>query len=122
MGDRERLIEISEQLAGAIGRRDVSSLRGLLAKDFVQRPAGGPPVDAEAFLDAVAHIPGEILFVTVDQLTVDVSGDSAIVTGFQQAELKIEGADVTDRRAFVDWFVREGGDWRLRAAIDQPTD
>jgi Domain of unknown function (DUF4440) len=53
-------------------------------------------------------------------LTTDVSGDSAIVTGVQHAQLTIDGAVVDDRRSFVDWFVREEGDWRLRLAVDLP--
>jgi hypothetical protein len=120
MGDREQLIEISQRLAGAISRRDVAALRGLLAKAFVQRPAGGDAAETDAFLKGVTRIPGDILFVRVEQLTVDISGDGAIVTGVQQAQLKIDGAVVIDRRPFVDWFVKEGGDWRLRVAIDLP--
>jgi len=118
MGDREQLIELSERLAAAIGRRDVVEVSGLLAKGFVQRRAGGEPVDARAFLDGIAKLPGEILSVTVQQLTVDTAGDGAVVTGLQHAQLKIEGELVDDHRSFVDWFVREGGAWRLRAAID----
>ena len=121
MGDREQLIDLSEQLAAAIGRRDVAAVRGFLAGGFVQRPAGGAAVDAEAFLTNITSIPGEIMFVRVEQLTVDISGDSAIVTGIQQARLEIDGAVVDDRRAFVDWFVRQGGQWRLRTAIDLPS-
>jgi hypothetical protein len=118
MGDRERLIEISERLAAAIGGRDVAGVGALLAKGFVQRHAGGEPIDAGAFLDGIARLPGEILSVKVEQLTVDTAGDGAIVTGMQHAQLKIEGELVDDHRSFVDWFVRENGEWRLRAAID----
>jgi len=118
MDDREQLIDISKRLAAAIGQRDIAAVRSLLAKGFVQRPAGADAVDAEAFLTGIAKIPGDILFVKVDQLTVDLSGDGAIVTGMQQAQLKIDGAVVSDRRAFVDWFVKESGDWKLRAAIE----
>jgi hypothetical protein len=56
--------------------------------------------------------------VKAEQLTVDLAGDGAIVTGMQQAQLRIEGELVDDRRAFVDWFVLEAGEWRLRAAVD----
>ena len=118
--DRERLIVISEQLAAAIARRDLASVRAILAKGFVQRPAGGDAVDAEAFLTGISKIPGDILFVKVEQLTTDVLGDSAIVTGIQQAQLKVDGAVIIDRRPFVDWFVRENGDWRVRLAVDLP--
>jgi hypothetical protein len=118
MGDRERLIEISEQLAAAIGRRDVAAVRGLLAGGFVQRHAGGAPVEADAFLDGIAGLPGEILSVKVEQLTVDLAGEGAVVTGLQHAQLKIDDELVDDHRSFVDWFVREAGEWRLRAAVD----
>ena len=118
MGDRERLIEISKRLAAAIGGRDATAVRGLLARGFAQRHAGGEPVDADAFLAGIAKIPGEILSVNVQQLTVDTVGDGAIVTGVQHAQLRIEGNLVDDHRSFVDWFVREDGDWRLRAAVD----
>ena len=118
MGDREQLIEVSQKLAAAIGRRDVKTVRGILATGFVQRHAGGDPVGADAFLDGIAKVPGEILSIKVEQLTVDIDGDHAVVTGVQHAELKIDGELVDDRRSFVDWFVREAGDWRVRAAID----
>ena len=121
MGDREQLIEASEKLAGAIARRDTAAVRGFLARGFVQRPAGGEAVDAEAFLAGVTKIPGDILFVRVEQLTTDVAGDHAVVTGIQHAQLKIDGAVVIDRRAFVDWFVREGSEWRVRLAVDLPS-
>jgi ketosteroid isomerase-like protein len=118
MDDRAVLIELSERLAAAIGRRDVGAVGGLLANRFVQRHAGGEPVDAAAFLDGIANLPGEILSVKVEQLTLDIAGDGAIVTGLQHAQLRIDGELVDDHRSFVDWFVREGGEWRLRAAID----
>jgi ketosteroid isomerase-like protein len=118
MDDRARLVSLSEQLASAIAKRDVSTVRRFLADGFVQRPAGGAAVDTEAFLANIDKIPGEILFVKVEQLTVDVSGDGAIVTGIQQARLEIDGSVVNDRRAFVDWFVKDTGDWKLRTAVD----
>jgi uncharacterized protein DUF4440 len=118
MGDREQLIDISEKIAAAIARRDTVAIRAILATGFVQRPAGGDAVAADAFLNAIAQIPGEIVSVKVQQLTVDIAGDGAIVTGIQHAQLKIDGNLVDDDRSFIDWFVREAGQWRLRAAVD----
>ena len=45
---------------------------------------------------------------------------SALATGVQHAQLRIDGAIVDDHRSFVDWFIREGGEWKLRAAVDIP--
>jgi ketosteroid isomerase-like protein len=118
MDDREQLIDRSKRLAAAIARRDLAAVRGFLAPGFVQRPAGGDAIEADAFLTGIAQIPGDILFVRVEGLTVDVSGDHAIVTGHQRAQLNIDGSVVDDRRSFVDWFVKEDGDGKLRAAID----
>ena len=112
------MISLSEQLAAAIARRDVAAVRGFLVEGFVQRPAGGDAVDAETFLANISRIPGDILFVKVEQLTVDIWDNSAIVTGIQQARLEIDGSVVNDRRAFVDWFVKDAGDWKLRTAVD----
>ena len=119
MDDREQLIAVSDNLADAIARRDVVAVGALLATGFVQRPAGGTAVEAQAFLAGIAQIPGTIQFVKVEQLTVDIAGDGAIVTGIQHARLTIDGEMVDDRRAFVDWFVREGGVWRIRVAVDE---
>ena len=120
MGDRDQLVALSERLASSIAARDVADVRSLLAHGFTQRPAGGDAVETEAFLKGISAIPGEILFVKVAQLTVDVAGDGAIVTGVQTAQLRIDDQVITDRRAFVDWFLRESGEWKLRAAVELP--
>jgi ketosteroid isomerase-like protein len=118
MGDREQLIDLSKRLAAAIARRDIAAIRSVLATGFVQRPVGGDAIETEAFLTGISEIPGEILFVRVERLTVDVTGDHAIVTGHQRAQLNIDGSVVDDHRSFVDWFVKEAGEWKLRAAIE----
>src|SRR4051812_45450503 len=118
MSDHDELIRRSEALAAAIARRDVAAVRGFLAAGFVQRSVGAGPVDMDTFLENITKIPGEILSVTVQQLTVDITGDGALVTGVQHAQLTIDGQLVDDHRSFVDWFVREAGDWRVRVAVD----
>jgi hypothetical protein len=49
-----------------------------------------------------------------------MSEESALVTGIQNAQVRIAGKDVDDRRAFVDWFVKTSGAWRIRAAVEPP--
>ena len=62
------------------------------------------------------------MFVRVEQLTVDVSGDQRDRhRPFSRHGSNIDGSVVDDRRAFVDWFVRQGGQWRLRTAVDLPS-
>ena len=118
MTDADELIDISSRIADAIAARDTKALAGFLASGFVHRSIGGDASAADAFLQGIAQIPGEIVFVKVEDLRVDVAGDSAIVSGRQQAQVKIDGNVIDDRRAFVDMFVRVEGKWLLRVAVD----
>ena len=120
VSDRDRVVEASENLAEAISRRDVGTISRMLAPGFVHRTPGGESVDAAAFLAAIPQIPGEIEFVRLEALQVDLHGDGAFVTGMQHARVRIDGSTVDDHRAFVDWFVKLDGTWRLRAAAELP--
>src|SRR3977135_2433987 len=117
MDERDRVIEAAERIAHAIGRRDLPALRELLAQGFVQRTAGGEGVGADAFLRAIEQIPGDIVFVKLERLDVDMAGSGALVTGIQHAQVRVAGKIIDDRRAFVDWFVKDSGTWRIRAAV-----
>jgi hypothetical protein len=92
----------------------------LLAPGFVHRTLGGDRADADAFVQAIQQIPGEIAFVGLERLDVDMVPAGALVTGVQHAQVLIKGEVVDDRRAFVDWFVNHGGSWRIQAAVDLP--
>jgi hypothetical protein len=118
MTDRDAVSASAKDIAAAIGRRDQATLRDLLSAEFVHRTPGGSTVALEPFLSAVGEIPGEILSITVDQLTVDIAGDAAIVTGMQHARVRLDSGVVDDIRPFADWFVKDGGRWRLRVAIE----
>jgi len=112
--------DCARRIAAAIGARDTATLAALLHDEFVHRTPGGPSTRLTAFLDAIAAIPGEIVSVRLEELAIDVAGDSAIGTGIQHAEVRVDGQLVTDRRGFVDWFVKTGDTWRIRVAVDLP--
>jgi hypothetical protein len=118
--DQDRLVAISHEIAGMIGRRDGAALRALLAPGFTARTLGGSVANADAFIQGVEGLPGEIEFVRVDSLAVDVTPAGALVTGVQHARLAIDGEVIEDHRSFADWFVRTDGAWRLQAALDIP--
>ena len=120
VNDDAQLLRIAHDIANAIGRRDVQALGAMLAPGFVHRSFSGATADATAFLDGVAGIPGEIAFVRLERITVDVGDDAALLTGIQHAQVKIDGQVVDDRRSFADFFVKTAGVWKLRAAADFP--
>jgi ketosteroid isomerase-like protein len=120
MDESEAVRRAALDVAAAIERRDVSTVAGALAQGFVHRSPGAPPVDAETFLKGIAEIPGEIVFVRLVDLDIDLSETGALATGIQHARVRIDGKDIDDRRAFVDWFIAQDGKWTIRVAVDLP--
>lgn len=120
-GEIDKIRDVSDRIAGAIQRRDVTVLRTLLAHGFVHRSHGGAASDVEQFLTGIAQIPGEITFVRLADVEVDLCGSGAMVTGIQHAQVVVDGQVIDDRRGFVDFFVKHEGDWRIQAAVDLPT-
>jgi hypothetical protein len=117
--DEYLLHEIAHAMAAAIGRRDVTMLAALLAPGFAYRSDGAAAAaDSGAFLDGIRTIPGQLLFVRVERVAIDIAGDAAMLTGVQHAQIHLDGQTIDDRRGFADLFVRIGGTWKLRAGAD----
>ena len=119
--DQQLLPEMAHAIAAAIGRRDSLLLADVLAPDFTYRSdAGQTALDANAFLEGIRGIPGEIAFVRLERVATDMAGDAAMLTGVQHARVVVDGQTIDDRRAFVDFFVKIDGVWKLRAGADFP--
>jgi ketosteroid isomerase-like protein len=118
MEERDRIIEAAQQLADAISRKDTSAIAGILAPEFVYRTPGGSAVDAAGFMTAIGEMPGEIVFVRLHGIEVDLWHDGAVVTGVQHARVRVDGKEVDDERPFLDWFVKHADHWRIRLAAD----
>ena len=115
-----RIAAAAEAVAAAIGARDVKALRGLLAPGFVHRTHGGEVAELEQFLAGIAAIPGDITFVKLEDLRLDVTPAGVLATGVQHAQLRLDGQIIDDRRGFIDWFVESEGIWKIQAAVDLP--
>jgi ketosteroid isomerase-like protein len=120
MNEVGSVMEAALAIAEAIARRDVKAVAGLLAPGFVHHTPGGETRDADTFTRGIAQIPGEIAFVRLGNVRVDLAADAALVSGIQHARVRVEGQDIDDRRAFVDWFLREPAGWKLKVAVDLP--
>ena len=118
MDDRTEIEQIAHAIAAAIKARDAGALTAHLASDFVLRRPGGPAVEAAAFVASVKEQPVEITSVQLEQLEIDIAGDSAVATGVQVSRARVDNETVDDRQPFVDYFVRRDGRWQLRVALD----
>src|SRR5688572_16789549 len=117
--DEDILHQTAQTIAAAIGRRDVRLLADVLAPGFTYRGDGGSTQSAAAaFLDGIRNIPGEIVFVRLERVAIDVAGDAALLTGIQHAQVSVDGQTIDDRRGFADFFVKIDGVWKLRAGAD----
>jgi hypothetical protein len=120
MNEAGSVMEAALAMAEAIGRRDVQTVTSLLAPGFVHHVPGGASRDAETFITGIAQLPGEIVFVRLADVRVDLAEGGALVSGIQHARVRVEGEEVDDRRAFVDWFLKVPGGWKLKIAFDLP--
>jgi ketosteroid isomerase-like protein len=118
--ERDAVLAAARRMADAIRRRDRNAIAALLADKFVQRTIGGGRADAAEFLSAIEKIPGEIVSIELAHLDVELGDGVALVMGVQHARVRVDGKVVDDRRPFVDWMVKQHGEWRFRAAIDVP--
>jgi hypothetical protein len=75
---------------------------------------------AEAIARRDVKLVASLRFVKLAGVRIDLAGGGALVSGIQHAQVRVEGQDVDDRRAFVDWFVKDGGAWKIRVAVDLP--
>ncbi len=121
MDENAAITKAAHALAAAIARRDEAALRTLLTTDFALRTPGGASVDGAAFVGGIRQIPGEIQFVKLVDVHVELLDRSALVTGVQHASILLNGEEIADRRPFVDLFVQGGdGAWRVKLALDLP--
>ena len=118
MDDRTQIEQVAQAIAAAIQAKDDRALALHLTPDFVLRRPGAEPVPLAEFLAGVRAQPVELLAIELEHVAIDLAGDTALATGVQYSRARLEGETVDDRQPFVDWFVKSGGRWQIRAALD----
>ena len=121
MADRDveaELLAAAHEVFAAIQRRDLAALQALTAETFIVRVPGATDVDRAGFLAGVAAIPGELLSVVGEHVAArQLGADQGVVTGYQIARLRLDGAEIVDRAPFADLFERHDGRWRMTFAF-----
>ncbi len=112
----QRLLAIEQQLFEAIKRKDLKSLDGLLAADFVHRSPDGSEVDKGGFLQNVGAMPVEVTAIRGEHQHVKVLGNVAVLTGVQLADWRQDDKGGVSRGAFTDVFEFRGDAWLLMLA------
>ena len=110
----ETILAIGQEVYRGIRLKDVESLSGYLADDFVQRRPDGSESNKEEFLRAISEMPVEVVSVSGEHEKVDVYGQVAVMTGVQRAEWRQgDEAKGISSGAFVDVFELRNGKWLM---------
>jgi hypothetical protein len=108
------ILGLGQEVFTAIRHKDVSSLRGILAEDFVHRSADGSESGRDKFLEGIGGMPLEVTSVRGEHLRVNVYGQMAVMTGVQHAEWRQgDVAEGVSSVAFVDVFALREGGWLM---------
>ena len=110
----QTIIKLEHETMAAIKDKNVEALKGILADDFVYRTPAGKDVTKDEFLKNIASLPVKILSVRGEDLKVSVYGETAILTGVQEARARdSEGKEGTSKVAFTDVFIKRQSRWLL---------
>jgi ketosteroid isomerase-like protein len=122
MDDLAQIEALAHAIAAAIQAKDDRALLSFLAPDFVLRRPGASPLGAAEFVAAVRDISVELSFVRIEELAIDLAGESALATGMQHSQVRVKGELIDSRQPFIDWFVKRDGSWQLHVALDLSED
>jgi len=113
--DTRLLEELEQQIARAWIQHDRSAIEQILAPEWVVTQADGTVLTRSEvlgrFFDTVAFDSN-----VVDDVTVTLFGESAVVRGRTSVKARVSGQPVIARIRFTDVFVKREGEWRVVAS------
>lgn len=115
-GDRESLIQLERDWNEAFGRRDVPFFENVLAEEFMATYADGRRVDRAQELEMVATFNLRIDSSTVDDFTVNLYDDTAVVGFTQHLVGPSQGQALELTYRYMDVFVFRDGRWQCVAS------
>jgi ketosteroid isomerase-like protein len=115
-GDREALIQLERDWNDAFGRRDVAFFENVLAEEFVATYADGRRVDRAQELEMVATFNLQIDSSMVDDFTVSLYDDTAVVGFTQHLVGPSQGQALELTYRYLDVFVFRDDRWQCVAS------
>jgi ketosteroid isomerase-like protein len=115
MTDEQQLRDIQQRLADAWLRHDQAAIAAVLAPEWSVTQPDGSILTREAvltrFFDAAAFDS-----MVVDDVSVLLFGDAAVVRGHTRARATMSGTAVTGNIRFTDLFIKRDGRWQAVAS------
>jgi len=112
----EASLKAAEQLlADAFKNRDREALGRMLEEQFIFTDDNGQAVNKAQYIEAVLNII-QVESYTLDEMTVQVFGDTGVVAGRWTGKLTVQGKTSAAAVRYTDTFVRRLGQWRVVAS------
>jgi hypothetical protein len=109
--DQQILVELEQQWIEALQTNDVKFVDSVLAEEFVATYGDGSRGDRKHELELVASFNAQVDKWTIDEVTVKVYKDSAVVWFTQRMTGPVQGKPVEIVTRYMDVFVMRDGRW-----------
>jgi ketosteroid isomerase-like protein len=113
--DEQTLIQMEKDWSAALLKRDMAVLDRMEAPEYTFTSPDGS-VSGKA--DSDAEIKNGIAVIesfTIDELKVQLFGDTAVVHGLETEKSNYRGKDTSGQYRFTDVFIKRNGTWRAVA-------
>jgi ketosteroid isomerase-like protein len=114
--DQEILVQLERDWDAAFRRRDVEFVASILADEFIATYSDGTRGDRDDELSRVANFNQQIDSSTLDEFTVKIYGDTAVVWMSQHLVGPSKGKPLAVTFRYVDVFVLRDGRWQCVAS------
>jgi ketosteroid isomerase-like protein len=115
-GDREALIQLERDWNEAFRRKDLAFIENILAEEFMATYGDGTRVDRAEELEMIASFRAQIDSSTVDDFTVNLYDDTAVVWFTQHLVGPSQGQALELIYRYIDVFVWRDGRWQCVAS------
>jgi ketosteroid isomerase-like protein len=114
--DQQNLIKLERDWDAAFHRKDVAFIDSVLAEEFVSTYGDGARGDRAKELKLAAEFNQQIDSSTLDEFTVKVYGDTAVVWFTQRMVGPSKGQRLEVTYRYIDVFVMRDGRWQCVAS------
>lgn len=114
-GDKAAIKAIEQKWDGVLVKGDIPALDAILGETFTQTDQNGNVLNKAELLAQLRS--GELKYLTskVDDMTVFLHGDAAVVTGRWAGRYLIKGKTVNAVERYTDTWIFRNGQWRCVA-------
>ena len=113
---QQQLVKMENDWAAAASKKDVDTVSGMLANDWIGIGMGPDPTTKAQYLADYKSGVAKIDSITLSNMKVRVFGNTAVVTGADDEKSSYKGKDTSGHYVWTDVFVNRGGKWQAAAS------